>query len=103
MTDDGAFHRDPCTAYVTIELPSPADCVTVYPLAHFPAKSLLESPCCLRPIVWVLTVVICYVFIGHYWWFPPPISPHGLAYDAQFTVTLGVTGIIFFLAQMALG
>jgi cytochrome c oxidase subunit 2 len=54
-------------------------------------------------IVWVLTVVICYVFIGHYWWFPPPISEHGQAYDAQFTATLWVTGVIFFLAQMALG
>jgi cytochrome c oxidase subunit 2 len=57
----------------------------------------------LGPIVWILTVVICYVFIGHYWWFPPPISQHGEAYDAQFTVTLWVTGVIFFLAQIALG
>ena len=57
----------------------------------------------LGPIVWILTVVICYIFIGHYWWFPPPISQHGQAYDAQFTVTLWVTGIIFFLAQAALG
>jgi cytochrome c oxidase subunit II len=54
-------------------------------------------------IVWVLTVVICYFFLGHYWWFPPPISQHGLAYDAQFNATLWVTGIIFFLAQIALG
>lgn len=57
----------------------------------------------LGPIVWILTVVICYVFIGHYWWFPPPISQHGQAYDAQFTATLWVTGVIFFLAQVALG
>ena len=54
-------------------------------------------------IVWVLTVVICYFFLGHYWWFPPPISQHGLAYDAQFNATLWVTGVIFFLAQIALG
>jgi cytochrome c oxidase subunit 2 len=57
----------------------------------------------LGPIVWILTVVICYLFIGHYWWFPPPISEHGAAFDAQFTLTLWVTGVIFFLAQMALG
>jgi cytochrome c oxidase subunit 2 len=54
-------------------------------------------------IVWFLTVVICYIFLGHYWWFPPPISQHGQAYDAQFNVTLWVTGVIFFLAQIALG
>jgi len=54
-------------------------------------------------IVWVLTVVICYFFLGHYWWFPPPISQHGQAYDMQFNATLWVTGIIFFLAQLALG
>jgi hypothetical protein len=54
----------------------------------------------LGPIVWILTVVICYIFIGHYWWFPPPISQHGQAYDAQFTVTLWVTGIIFFWRRL---
>ncbi|MBZ5595457.1 MAG: cytochrome c oxidase subunit II [Acidobacteriia bacterium] len=54
-------------------------------------------------IVWILTVVICYFFLGHYWWFPPPISEHGQAYDAQFNATLWVTGVIFFLAQIALG
>ena len=54
-------------------------------------------------IVWVLAVVICYFFLGHYWWFPPPISEHGQAYDVQFNMTLWVTGVIFFLAQVALG
>lgn len=54
-------------------------------------------------VVWVLTLVICYFFIGHYWWFPPPISQHGQAYDAQFNITLLVTGVIFFFAQIALG
>jgi len=54
-------------------------------------------------IVWFLTVVICYFFLGHYWWFQPPISQHGQAYDAQFNATLWVTGVIFFLAQVALG
>lgn len=57
----------------------------------------------LAPVVWILTIVICYIFFGHYWWFPPPISEHGRQYDTQFTWTLWVTGVIFFLAQMALG
>src|ERR1700683_4538565 len=57
----------------------------------------------LAPIVWILTVVICYFFAAKVWWFPPPISQHGVAYDDQFMRTLVVTGIIFFLAQFALG
>jgi len=57
----------------------------------------------LAPIVWILTIAICVLFAGKFWWFPPPISAHGVAYDQQFTATLIVTGIIFFLAQMALG
>jgi cytochrome c oxidase subunit II len=57
----------------------------------------------LAPVVWALTVVICYCFIAKTWWFPPAISEHGLAYDDQFMRTLIVVGIIFFLAQFALG
>jgi len=57
----------------------------------------------LAPIVWILTLAICVCFAGKFWWFPPSISAHGTAYDAQFSATLIVTGVIFFLAQMALG
>ena len=57
----------------------------------------------LAPVVWALTVVICYFFIAQTWWFPPAISAHGLAYDGQFMRTLIVVGVIFFLAQFALG
>ena len=57
----------------------------------------------LAPVVWILTVVIGYFFIAKTWWFPPPINAHGIAYDAQFMRTLVVVGIIFFLAQFALG
>ena len=57
----------------------------------------------LAPIIWVLTVIICYVFAAKIWWFPPPISAHGMEYDAQFMRTLVITGIIFFFAQLALG
>jgi cytochrome c oxidase subunit 2 len=57
----------------------------------------------LAPVVWVLTVVICYFFVVKTWWFPPPINAHGVAYDEQFMRTLIITGIIFFVAQFALG
>jgi cytochrome c oxidase subunit 2 len=57
----------------------------------------------LAPIIWVLTVIICYLFAAKTWWFPPPVSTHGMEYDAQFMRTLVITGIIFFLAQIALG
>jgi cytochrome c oxidase subunit 2 len=57
----------------------------------------------LAPVVWVLTVIIAYFFVAKTWWFPPPISQHGIAYDAQFMRTLIVVGIIFVLAQFILG
>src|ERR1035441_10957781 len=57
----------------------------------------------LAPIVWILTAVIAYLFAAKTWWFPPPINAHGIAYDEQFMRTLIVTGVIFVLAQFALG
>ncbi len=57
----------------------------------------------LAPIVWIFAVVIVAIFIGKVWWFPPPINEHGALYDQQFMNTLIVTGVVFFLAQMALG
>jgi cytochrome c oxidase subunit 2 len=54
-------------------------------------------------VVWALAIGIYALFAAKLWWFPPPISAHGIAYDQQFTITLAVTGVIFFLAQMALG
>jgi cytochrome c oxidase subunit 2 len=57
----------------------------------------------LAPVVWVLAAVICYIFIAKIWWFPVAISVHATAYDVQFVRTLVVVGVIFFLAQFALG
>jgi cytochrome c oxidase subunit 2 len=57
----------------------------------------------LAPVIWVLTVVIFYLFAAKIWWFPPPITQHGYLYDVQFMRTLVVVGIIFVLAQAALG
>ena len=57
----------------------------------------------LAPVVWVFTVVTVGLFVARTWWFPSPINQHGLNYDAQFLRTLAVAGIIFVLAQFALG
>jgi len=57
----------------------------------------------LAPVVWALTVGVAYFFFAKTWWFPPPINQHGVAYDAQFMRTLVVVGVIFILAQFALG
>jgi len=57
----------------------------------------------LAPVVWVITVVVAYFFVAQTWWFPPSISQHGAAYDAQFMRTLVIVGVIFVLAQFALG
>lgn len=54
-------------------------------------------------IIWVLTIGIVITFAGKFWWFPPSINAHGEAYDSQFNLTLVITGVIFFVAQMALG
>jgi cytochrome c oxidase subunit 2 len=54
-------------------------------------------------LIWVFTIAIVWMFAGDYWSFPPAINEHGKIYDQHFTTTLMVTGIIFFLAQMALG
>ncbi|MGH9673988.1 MAG: cytochrome c oxidase subunit II [Bryobacteraceae bacterium] len=57
----------------------------------------------LAPIVWIFAVVIVVVFAAKLWWFPPAISEHGRSYDDQFFITMVVTGVIFLLAQVALG
>jgi cytochrome c oxidase subunit II len=57
----------------------------------------------LAPVIWALTVGVVYFFLAKTWWFPPPINQHGVAYDEQFMRTLVVVGIIFTLAQFALG
>ncbi len=53
--------------------------------------------------IWLITVVTAVAFIGRYWWFPESAATHGGAVDGQFVITLAVTGVIFVLAQVALG
>src|SRR5688572_7833561 len=34
----------------------------------------------LAPVVWILTIIICYFFVAQTWWFPEPISQHAVTY-----------------------
>jgi cytochrome c oxidase subunit II len=56
----------------------------------------------LAVIIWIITVAVTIPFATKTW-FPSPINAHGIAYDHQFSATLTVTGIIFVIAQIALG
>ncbi|MEE8161432.1 MAG: hypothetical protein V3T61_07335, partial [Acidobacteriota bacterium] len=53
--------------------------------------------------IWTITIVIVVLFAGQFWWFPESASSHGENVDRQFVYTLLVTGLVFVLAQMALG
>jgi len=57
----------------------------------------------LAATIWFITIVTTVVFAGRFWWFPESVSAHGDALDRQFVITLAVTGVIFILAQVALG
>ncbi len=54
-------------------------------------------------LIWLFTIVTVIAFASRHWWFPESASSHGAILDGQFVVTLVVTGIVFILAQMALG
>jgi cytochrome c oxidase subunit II len=43
------------------------------------------------------------IFLFKVWWLPELISVHGAAIDDQLVMTLIIAGIVFFLAQIALG
>lgn len=54
-------------------------------------------------VVWLITVAMSLPFVTRTWWMPDPITEVGRAIDASFMFTLVGTGIIFLLAQAALG
>lgn len=54
-------------------------------------------------LIWVFTIAIVLSFKYGSWWFPEAINAHARAYDEHFMLTLIITGVIFFLAQMILG
>ena len=51
----------------------------------------------------VLTGGTVYLFIAKIWWMPPPISTSGEAIDRGLSSTLVILGVVFVLAQVALG
>ncbi|HEX8097475.1 MAG TPA: cytochrome c oxidase subunit II [Pyrinomonadaceae bacterium] len=57
----------------------------------------------LAVIIWLLTLGSVLLFMSGRWWFPPAITEHGPAVDAQFMRTIIVVGIAFTAAQVGLG
>jgi len=53
-------------------------------------------------VIAAITLGTMYFFAAKTWWFPPYISEYGKAYDHQFMMTLMMTGVVFFLAQLGL-
>ena len=53
-------------------------------------------------VISLITIASMYIFAAKIWWFPPLISEQRAAYDEQFMLTLVITGIIFFFAQLGL-
>ena len=49
-----------------------------------------------------IALISMYLFVYGPWQLPPVISEYGRAYDRQFMLTLVITGIIFFFAQLGL-
>lgn len=68
-----------------------------------PARGSALLPATLTVLLFILTIVTVYFFIARTWWFPPAITKLGERVDAQFMATLIITGIVFVLAQLALG
>ncbi|HXF04461.1 MAG TPA: cytochrome c oxidase subunit II [Blastocatellia bacterium] len=57
----------------------------------------------LAVLIWVIAIATTLLFAGKHWWFPESISEHGQDLDGQFALTIGVIGVAFILAQLALG
>lgn len=57
----------------------------------------------LAVVIWLVSLALAVPFFTRTWWFPPTISEHGRQVDAQFMFTLVIVGIVFILAQLALG
>ena len=54
-------------------------------------------------VVWGITIALAIPFITQTWWMPEPITDLGREIDTAFNFTLVGTGVIFLLAQAALG
>ena len=54
-------------------------------------------------VVWVIALAMSIPFVTQTWWMPDAITETGREIDSAFMFTLIGTGIIFLLAQAALG
>lgn len=54
-------------------------------------------------VIWLITIITVVIAFGRYWWLPDLASEHGAAVDNQLVLSMVVIGVVFFLAQMALG
>lgn len=54
-------------------------------------------------LIWAIAVGLAYPFVADIWPLPGTITEHARQVDAQYRLTLWVTGIIFLLAHLALG
>lgn len=54
-------------------------------------------------VIWGVSAGLAIPFFTRTWWFPQAISEHARQVDQQFMFTLYITGVIFILAQLALG
>src|SRR5712692_3386574 len=54
-------------------------------------------------VIWLVALVFAIPFFTRTWWFPAAISEHARQVDQQFMFTLVITGVIFIVAQGALG
>ena len=57
----------------------------------------------LAVVIWLIAIALAVPFFTQTWWLPDAITEHAAKVDSQFMLTLVVTGIIFLLAQGALG
>lgn len=60
-------------------------------------------PVLLAILIWIIAVALAVPFIADIWPLPDTITEHARQVDSQYRLTLWVTGIIFLLAQAALG
>ncbi|MBI3940186.1 MAG: cytochrome c oxidase subunit II [Acidobacteria bacterium] len=54
-------------------------------------------------LIWAITIITMALFVSGKWDFPFGASSHAATVDHQYYITLVICGVIFFLAQMALG
>jgi len=54
-------------------------------------------------LLWLMATATVVIFIERVWWFPELVSEQGKVIDQQFILTFIVVGLVFFLAQVALG